>query len=83
MTTISRRTDVMATAAHEVTPQEASAHPLAESVVVRFAGDSGDGMQLTGGQFTLSTALSLGSLIGSVFKDLLGLEAVGVFSLVG
>ncbi|MDP3908033.1 2-oxoacid:acceptor oxidoreductase subunit alpha [Novosphingobium sp.] len=29
-----------------------------ESVVVRFAGDSGDGMQLTGGQFTLSTALS-------------------------
>ena len=48
----------MATAAHEVTPQEASAHPAAESVVVRFAGDSGDGMQLTGGQFTLSTALS-------------------------
>ena len=48
----------MATAAHEVTPQEASAHPTAESVVVRFAGDSGDGMQLTGGQFTLSTALS-------------------------
>ena len=29
-----------------------------ESVVVRFAGDSGDGMQLTGGQFTLSTALA-------------------------
>ena len=29
-----------------------------ESVVVRFAGDSGDGMQLTGGQFTLSSALS-------------------------
>jgi 2-oxoglutarate/2-oxoacid ferredoxin oxidoreductase subunit alpha len=29
-----------------------------ESVVVRFAGDSGDGMQLTGGQFTLSTALT-------------------------
>jgi 2-oxoglutarate ferredoxin oxidoreductase subunit alpha len=26
--------------------------------VVRFAGDSGDGMQLTGGQFTLSTALA-------------------------
>ncbi|WP_034159430.1 2-oxoacid:acceptor oxidoreductase subunit alpha [Sphingomonas sp. ERG5] len=48
----------MATAVHEVTPEEASAHPLAESVVVRFAGDSGDGMQLTGGQFTLSTALS-------------------------
>ncbi len=29
-----------------------------ESVVVRFAGDSGDGMQLTGGQFTQATALN-------------------------
>jgi 2-oxoglutarate ferredoxin oxidoreductase subunit alpha len=29
-----------------------------EAVVVRFAGDSGDGMQLTGGQFTLSSALA-------------------------
>ncbi|MCK0068451.1 2-oxoacid:acceptor oxidoreductase subunit alpha [Kordiimonas laminariae] len=29
-----------------------------ESAVVRFAGDSGDGMQLTGSQFTNSTALS-------------------------
>ena len=29
-----------------------------ESVVVRFAGDSGDGMQLTGSQFTTSTALA-------------------------
>jgi 2-oxoglutarate ferredoxin oxidoreductase subunit alpha len=29
-----------------------------ESVVVRFAGDSGDGMQLTGGQFTQATALA-------------------------
>ena len=48
----------MATAAHEVTPAEAAAHPPSESVVVRFAGDSGDGMQLTGGQFTLSTALA-------------------------
>ena len=48
----------MATAARELTPAEASAHPAAESVVVRFAGDSGDGMQLTGGQFTLSTALA-------------------------
>ena len=28
-----------------------------ESAVVRFAGDSGDGMQLTGSQFTTSTAL--------------------------
>jgi 2-oxoglutarate ferredoxin oxidoreductase subunit alpha len=32
--------------------------PVPEAVVVRFAGDSGDGMQLTGGQFTLSTALA-------------------------
>ena len=29
-----------------------------ETMVIRFAGDSGDGMQLTGGQFTLSTALA-------------------------
>ena len=28
-----------------------------ESVIIRFAGDSGDGMQLTGSQFTQSTAL--------------------------
>ena len=28
------------------------------SVVIRFAGDSGDGMQLTGGRFTSETALS-------------------------
>ena len=48
----------MATATHLITEDEAasSAHP--EAVVVRFAGDSGDGMQLTGGQFTLSTALA-------------------------
>jgi 2-oxoglutarate ferredoxin oxidoreductase subunit alpha len=38
-----------------------SRHPapeMSEAVVVRFAGDSGDGMQLTGGQFTLSSALA-------------------------
>jgi 2-oxoglutarate ferredoxin oxidoreductase subunit alpha len=29
-----------------------------QDVVIKFAGDSGDGMQLTGGQFTLSTALA-------------------------
>lgn len=29
-----------------------------EEVVVRFAGDSGDGVQLTGGQFTLASALA-------------------------
>jgi 2-oxoglutarate/2-oxoacid ferredoxin oxidoreductase subunit alpha len=48
----------MASAAHEVTPAEANAHPAPENLVVRFAGDSGDGMQLTGGQFTLATALA-------------------------
>lgn len=37
------------------TPHEADSP---DAVVVRFAGDSGDGMQLTGGQFTLSTALA-------------------------
>ncbi len=45
----------MASAAETIipnSPEDASA------VVVRFAGDSGDGMQLTGGQFTLSTALA-------------------------
>lgn len=35
-----------------------SATETPDAVVVRFAGDSGDGMQLTGGQFTLSTALA-------------------------
>ena len=48
----------MASATHLITPEEAHAHPPQESMVVRFAGDSGDGMQLTGGQFTLSTALA-------------------------
>ena len=48
----------MATATHQVTEKEARSHPPQEAVVVRFAGDSGDGMQLTGGQFTLSTALA-------------------------
>src|SRR5215212_416230 len=48
----------MATATHQLTDKEATAHPPQEAVVVRFAGDSGDGMQLTGGQFTLSTALA-------------------------
>jgi 2-oxoglutarate ferredoxin oxidoreductase subunit alpha len=48
----------MATATHLTTEAEATAHPHPEAVVVRFAGDSGDGMQLTGGQFTLSTALA-------------------------
>ncbi len=50
----------MASAAHKIDDREdssASIHPT-EAVVVRFAGDSGDGMQLTGGQFTLSSALA-------------------------
>ena len=29
-----------------------------DSVAIRFAGDSGDGMQITGSQFTLETALA-------------------------
>ena len=37
---------------------EPSGRRVLESAVVRFAGDSGDGMQLTGSQFTLSTALA-------------------------
>ncbi len=34
-----------------------SARQEVDSAVVRFAGDSGDGMQLTGGRFTMETAL--------------------------
>jgi 2-oxoglutarate/2-oxoacid ferredoxin oxidoreductase subunit alpha len=48
----------MATAAHDVTTSTHSDPQHSEAVVVRFAGDSGDGMQLTGGQFTLSSALA-------------------------
>ncbi|HEX8528339.1 2-oxoacid:acceptor oxidoreductase subunit alpha [Allosphingosinicella sp.] len=48
----------MASATHLLTPEEAGSDSPLENVVVRFAGDSGDGMQLTGGQFTLSTALA-------------------------
>ncbi|MBP6031554.1 MAG: 2-oxoacid:acceptor oxidoreductase subunit alpha [Sphingobium sp.] len=48
----------MASAAEITSPRQAEGGLSPESVVVRFAGDSGDGMQLTGGQFTLSTALA-------------------------
>ncbi|RXR28207.1 2-oxoacid:acceptor oxidoreductase subunit alpha [Sphingobium fluviale] len=48
----------MASAAEILTPRATEGALSPESVVVRFAGDSGDGMQLTGGQFTLSTALA-------------------------
>ncbi|MEQ1725926.1 MAG: 2-oxoacid:acceptor oxidoreductase subunit alpha [Sphingopyxis sp.] len=47
----------MASAAQSTTSTSPT-QSQSESVVIRFAGDSGDGMQLTGGQFTLSTALS-------------------------
>jgi 2-oxoglutarate ferredoxin oxidoreductase subunit alpha len=39
-------------------PHIGTSAPSLEHAVVRFAGDSGDGMQLTGAQFTLATALS-------------------------
>lgn len=48
----------MATAARSIDTQAQADIPHPEAVVVRFAGDSGDGMQLTGGQFTLSSALA-------------------------
>ena len=48
----------MATAFQSTEDQNSGAETSPEAVVVRFAGDSGDGMQLTGGQFTLSTALA-------------------------
>ncbi len=48
----------MATQIAETAAPEPVTNPESENVVVRFAGDSGDGMQLTGGQFTLSTALA-------------------------
>ncbi len=56
----------MATQLKQAGPQ-AQATESREAVVVRFAGDSGDGMQLTGGQFTLSTALAGNDL--STFPD--------------
>jgi 2-oxoglutarate ferredoxin oxidoreductase subunit alpha len=47
----------MSNTAEVIEPREGNREVL-ESVVVRFAGDSGDGMQLTGSQFTHSTALT-------------------------
>ncbi len=38
--------------------QEDVPRSVLESAVIRFAGDSGDGMQMTGSQFTLATALA-------------------------
>ncbi len=55
----------MATQANNIAAKDAAdgarntaSDAVPDAVVVRFAGDSGDGMQLTGGQFTLSTALA-------------------------
>ena len=39
-------------------PLTAAAREERERAVIRFAGDSGDGMQVTGSQFTLETALA-------------------------
>src|SRR5882762_3661972 len=44
-----------------------SAREIRDSVVIRFAGDSGDGMQVTGTQFMLETALAGNDL--STFPD--------------
>ncbi|MEE9562392.1 MAG: 2-oxoacid:acceptor oxidoreductase family protein, partial [Thermoanaerobaculia bacterium] len=38
-------------------PERKVAREKLDEVVIRFAGDSGDGMQLTGGQFTATSAL--------------------------
>ncbi len=48
-------------------PTSASPREVRDSVVIRFAGDSGDGMQITGSQFTLETALAGNDL--STFPD--------------
>ncbi len=48
-------------------PAYAPTTVVRKSAVVRFAGDSGDGMQLTGSQFTLSTALAGNAL--ATFPD--------------
>ncbi len=49
------------------TASEAPHAEVRDSAVVRFAGDSGDGMQLSGSQFTLSTALAGNAL--ATFPD--------------
>ena len=41
----------------DTTTQSASHRETVDDVVIRFAGDSGDGMQVTGAQFTQETAL--------------------------
>src|SRR3989337_710568 len=44
-----------------------AARETRDSGVIRFAGDSGDGMQITGSQFTVETALAGNDL--STFPD--------------
>ncbi|MBL8944863.1 MAG: 2-oxoacid:acceptor oxidoreductase family protein, partial [Myxococcales bacterium] len=41
-----------------VRPKDAEGREILDSVVIRFAGDSGDGMQLAGMQFTQATAVA-------------------------
>lgn len=41
-----------------VRPKDADGREILDSVVIRFAGDSGDGMQLAGMQFTQTTAVA-------------------------
>jgi len=41
-----------------MTTSAAASREVREAVVIRFSGDSGDGMQLTGTQFTMETALA-------------------------
>jgi 2-oxoglutarate ferredoxin oxidoreductase subunit alpha len=47
----------MVVATTDLTADASAERELTEEVVIRFAGDSGDGMQLTGGQFTEATAV--------------------------
>src|SRR6267142_2489756 len=42
----------------KISPKKSSVAEELEAVTIRFAGDSGDGIQLTGMQFTTSTALA-------------------------
>src|SRR6201998_4938172 len=45
------------TGSHNVAPHNGSHRQRLKQVVIRFAGDSGDGMQLTGDRFTSDAAL--------------------------
>lgn len=53
----------------EVQNNTSSQRPIKEvdEVIIRFAGDSGDGMQLTGGQFTMTSAIAGNDI--STFPD--------------